>query len=118
MIRPFYQAAKNVLRADSGDVLGLEAVRAYYRWLYWAQGHAALDAAILESAPFQIIPAIRDTARKPDFPFASIARAFCMIADFMDPFIGPWGEDVSERTELDRSEEGLEGKGGVRVCES
>src|SRR3546814_7223285 len=33
MIRPFYQAAKNVLRADSGDVLGLEAVRAYYRWL-------------------------------------------------------------------------------------
>src|SRR3546814_12004943 len=79
MIRPFYQAAKNVLRADSGDVLGLEAVRAYYRWLYWAQGHAALDAAILESAPFQIIPAIRDTARKLDFPFASIARAFRKI---------------------------------------
>src|SRR3546814_13902096 len=108
MIRPFYQAAKNVLRADSGDVLGLEAVRAYYRWLYWAQGHAALDAAILESAPFQIIPAIRDTARKLDFPFASLARAFRMIDDVMDPVIVPWGEDETGRETIGGLIRGIE----------
>src|SRR3546814_9881605 len=108
MIRPFYQAAKNGLRADSGDVLGLEAVRAYYRWLYWAQGHAALDAAILGSAPFQIIPAIRDTARKLDFPFASIARAFRMIDDVMDPVIVPGGEDETESEKIGGLSRGIE----------
>ena len=101
MIRPFYQAAKNVLRANSGDVLGLEAVREYYRWLYWEQGHDALDAATLDGARFPIMPAIRNTVRKLEFPFARIARAFRMIDDAMDPVIVPWGENEEDRREIE-----------------
>ncbi len=101
MLRPFYQAAKNVLRAGSGDVLGLDAVRNYYRWLYWEQGHDALDAATFEGAPFPIIRAIRDTARKLEFPFARIAQVFRMIDDAMDPVIVPWGENETECGEIE-----------------
>lgn len=111
MIQPFYQAAKNVLRAGEGDVLGLDAVRDYYRWLYWEQGYDALDAATLEGSPFPIISAIRDTANpsKPDFPFASIARAFRMIDDVMDPVIVPWGEDEAEREKIEALIRDIEG---------
>jgi len=101
MIRPFYQAAKNVLRADSGDVLGLEAVREYYRWLYWEQGYDALDAATIDGHRFEIIRAIRDTAGKLEFPFAHIARAFRMIDDAMAPVIVPWGEKEQDRREIE-----------------
>jgi CRISPR-associated endonuclease/helicase Cas3 len=109
MIQPFYQAAKNVLRAGEGDVLGLDAVRDYYRWLYWEQGYKALDAATLEGSSFPIIPAIRDTAHKLDYPFASIARAFRMIDDVMDPVIVPWGEDDAEREKIETLIRDIEG---------
>lgn len=93
MIRPFYQAARNALRtgeAKGWDMLGLDAVREYYRWLYWEQGYEALDAASLAGRRFAILPAIRDTARTCDFPFAQIAQAFRMIDEVMDPVIVPW----------------------------
>ncbi|WP_136163470.1 CRISPR-associated endonuclease Cas3'' [Sphingomonas flavalba] len=101
MIKPFYQAAKSVLRTRNGDVLGLDAVREYYRWLYWEQGYDALDAATLDGARFPIMSAIRDTARKLEFPFARIARAFRMIDDAMDPVIVPWGENEEGRGEIE-----------------
>jgi len=89
MIAPFYQAARNVLRADA-DVLGLDAVRDYYKWLYWEQGHAALDKASLPGwGHFEIIPSIRRAADQLGFPFAQIANAFRMIDDVMDPVIIP-----------------------------
>lgn len=95
MIQPFYQAARNVLRSGVDDVLGLEAVRDYYRWLYWEQGYAALDKATLpDGAPFPIIPAIRKTHPGLHYPFASIARAFRMIDDVMDPVIVPWDDEA------------------------
>lgn len=94
---PFYQAAKNAMRAiersQSNDVLSLEAVQDYYKWLYWAQGYETLDKATLpDDGKYPIIPAIRDTSRKLDFPFASIAQAFRMIDDVMDPVIVPWDD--------------------------
>lgn len=92
MILPFYQAARNVLRREDIDLLGLDAVRDYYRWLYWEQGYPALDAAPLDGAPFPIIEHIRNTARALAFPFARIARAFRMIDDVMDPVIIPWDD--------------------------
>src|SRR3546814_20877153 len=52
--------------------------------------------------------AIRDTARKLDFPFASIARAFRMIDDVMDPVIVPWGEDETEREKIEGLIRGIE----------
>lgn len=90
MIAAFYQPARNVLRREGLDVLGLEAISDYFRWLYWGQGYAALDAATLDEAPFPIIPAISNTARSVNFPFARISRAFRMIDDAMDPVIIPW----------------------------
>ncbi len=92
MIAAFYQPARNVLRREGIDVLGLDAIRDYYHWLYWEQGYAALDAAPLDGVPFPIIPAIRDTARAAAFPFARIARAFRMIDDVMDPVLIPWDD--------------------------
>jgi len=90
MIAAFYQPARNVLRQAGVDVLGLDAVRDYYHWLYWEQGYASLDAATLAGERFPIIPAIRDTARDGGFPFSRIAQAFRMIDDVMDPVIVPW----------------------------
>lgn len=84
MIAAFYQPARNVLRQAGVDVLGLDAVRDYYHWLYWGQGYKALDAATLAGERFPIIPAIRDTARDCGFPFSRIAQAFRMIDDVMD----------------------------------
>lgn len=98
MILPFYQAAKNVMRRPGIDLLGLDAVQDYYKWLYWEQGHAALDQAVLPGGggPFPIIPAIRNAARDFGFPFARIAQAFRMIDDVMDPVIVPW-DDIARK---------------------
>ncbi len=92
MIAAFYQPARDVLRRQGNDVLGLDAIRDYYRYLYWEQGYDKLDAASLDGVPFPIIPAIRNTAQAAAFPFARIARAFRMIDDVMDPVIIPWDE--------------------------
>lgn len=95
MIRPFYEAARTVLRSDVEDVLGLEAVRDYYRELYWKHGYQALDKATLPGGePFPIIPSIRANAPGQNFPFARIAQAFRMIDDVMDPVIVPWDDDA------------------------
>lgn len=99
MIAAFYQPARNVLRREGLDVLGLEAIGEYYRYLYWEQGYKALDKAMLDGTPFPILPAIRDTASDLGFPFARIARAFRMIDDVMDPVIVPW--DETARTAID-----------------
>jgi CRISPR-associated endonuclease/helicase Cas3 len=98
-IQAFYQPARNVLRQADAEVLGLDAVRDYYRWLYWQQGYAALDKATLDGATFPIVPAIADTARGLDFPFGKIDRAFRLIDDIMDPVIVPWGQTDEERAE-------------------
>ncbi|WP_066704084.1 CRISPR-associated endonuclease Cas3'' [Sphingobium amiense] len=103
---PFYQAAKNaerkIMRDPDADILGLEAVREYYRWLYWEQGYAALDKARLpDGSPIEIIAAIRDSCRRLEFPFARIAQAFRMIDDVMDPVIVPWGATTEEKASID-----------------
>lgn len=97
MIEAFYAPAREVLRRDSHDVLGLSAIRDYFEALYWRQGHAALDRAMLPGGePMAIIPAIRDTARTADFPFARIASAFRLIDEAMDPVIVPWDDMARE----------------------
>lgn len=88
MIAPFYQAARNVLRKGCGDVLGLDAVQEYFRWLYWSQRYEKLDDARLpDKTPFPIIRMIAAMKSGFCFPFARIATAFQMIDDVMDPVI-------------------------------
>jgi CRISPR-associated endonuclease/helicase Cas3 len=100
-IEAFYGPAREVLRGDHEDVLGLDAIHAYYRALYWRQGHGALDRAVLPGGELlEIVRAIRETGRQVNFPFATIARAFRLIDETMDPVIVPWDDDA--RTAIDR----------------
>ncbi|MCH8686601.1 CRISPR-associated endonuclease Cas3'' [Pedomonas mirosovicensis] len=93
-IKPFYQAAREVLKRND-DPLALEAVREYYRWLYWAQGYKALDRAHLAPGEtLEIMRAIKETTESLDFPFAKIARAFRLIDEVMDPIIVPFDDDA------------------------
>lgn len=95
MVEAFYGPARNALRKhDGGDVLGLPAIEDYYRELYWRQGEEALDKASLGGEDYPILPAIQNTVRKLEFPFAKIASAFRMIDNVMEPVIIPWDEEA------------------------
>lgn len=98
-IESFYAPAREVLRRAE-DVLGLDAIRDYYAALYWRQGHAALDRAMSGGEPLAILPAIAERADTFDFPFRTIADAFRLIDDVMDPVIVPWDEEA--RDAIDR----------------
>lgn len=92
-----WQAGRAVLRRPL-DPLGLEAVRAYFGELYWQKGPEALDAAMLDGALFPILPAIGERERSQAFPFESMARAFRVIDETMEPVVVPWrsGPDDKE----------------------
>lgn len=84
-------AMRAAMRGHEADPLGLDAVETYFRELYWTKGDSALDAAKLGGKPFPILPAIAERGVPPfDFPYRSIADAFRMIDDVMDPVIVPW----------------------------
>ncbi|WNO55223.1 CRISPR-associated helicase/endonuclease Cas3 [Stakelama saccharophila] len=84
-------AMRAAMRGHEADPLGLGAVETYFRELYWTKGDEALDAATLAGKPYPILPAIAERAVPPfDFPYRSIADAFRMIDDVMDPVIVPW----------------------------
>jgi CRISPR-associated endonuclease/helicase Cas3 len=92
----FAAATREVLRSHGDDPLGLEAIKAYFRQVYWSKGPDQLDAAMLGDKPNQtqgILNAIADTARALNFPFAQIASAFRFIEDTMQPVIVPYQAD-------------------------
>jgi CRISPR-associated endonuclease/helicase Cas3 len=73
------------------DPLGLEAVKKYFKELYFNRSYEALDAKKIDEQP-GILPAIERTPF--NYPFASIADAFRMIDETMRPVIVPWsGEE-------------------------
>ena len=78
------------------DPLALAAVRDFFQNLYWNKGEAAFDAAWLDGKCFPILPNIADGASRLDFPFASIARAFRLIDEAMEPVIVPWKADEAD----------------------
>lgn len=92
-----WQATEAVFRKQN-DPLGLEAVRDYFKELYWQKGAAerALDSARVGEHR-GILPAIAERAAELDFPFASIAEAFQLIDDNMAPVVVPWRSDPSDR---------------------
>ena len=93
-LRSFQAAARPVLRDWAADPLGPEAVRAYFRELYFHKGAAALDAAVVGGVP-GILDAIHgaDALR---VPFRSIAEAFRMIDDAMPPVLVPWDDNARQ----------------------
>jgi CRISPR-associated endonuclease/helicase Cas3 len=83
-----WQAARPTI-ARHRDPLSLEAVRDYYRELYWQKGSAALDTAKIEGRP-GVVAAIAERAQAADFPFEAIAEAFRVIKEIIEPVVVPW----------------------------
>lgn len=92
-----WQAARAVVERHE-DPLGLDAVRDYFKELYWQKGAAdtALDTTLIGDHR-GILPAIAERAPDFDFPFASIAEAFRLIEDNMVPVVVPWRENAADR---------------------
>lgn len=93
VIEAFWQAARQVLRRHA-DLLGLEAIHAYFRELYWEKGEAALDAVEVDGRR-GVLPALAAYADECRFPFRSLAAAFRLIEDAMEPVVVPWDETAA-----------------------
>ncbi|SFU53278.1 CRISPR-associated endonuclease/helicase Cas3 [Methylobacterium sp. 174MFSha1.1] len=91
-LEAFRRAAEEVLRTRD-DPLAPNAIRAYFRELYWRKGEHAFDAPQLDGETWPILPAVAERVKTHAFPFASIARAFRFIDDAMEPVIVPWRAD-------------------------
>lgn len=92
-IKGFYQAARPVLRSGA-DPLGLAAIQAYFRELYFLKGPDALDAATIDGRAFRIMTEIDERRTSHDYPFASIARAFRLIDEVMEPVLIPYDAEA------------------------
>jgi CRISPR-associated endonuclease/helicase Cas3 len=98
-IEAFYEPARTVLRAHGEDMLSHAAVRDYFEQLYWRKGDAALDHATTGGDIVSILKLISEQHRYLDFPFETIADAFRMIDEVMDPVIIPF--DDAARAAID-----------------
>jgi len=81
------------IMARHDDPLSLDAVRDYFRQLYWDRGIEALDSAQVGSVQ-GIMAALEQSGNQMNFPFADIAAAFKMIEQASVPLIiqgGDWG---------------------------
>jgi CRISPR-associated endonuclease/helicase Cas3 len=93
-LEAYWQATRPVL-SNHDDLLGLDAVQAYFRELYWQKGPDALDAVEVDGR-HGVLAAIGERTRGFNFPFRSIAQAFRLIDDIMEPVIVPWHTDASD----------------------
>jgi CRISPR-associated endonuclease/helicase Cas3 len=93
-LEAFWQAARPIIRGYE-DILGLDAVRAYFKELYWQKGDRALDEIEIDGR-VGVLAAIRERARTFSFPFRSIAENFRLIDDIMEPVIVPWEPDPAD----------------------
>lgn len=85
-LKQFAQAAREVLRLHGDDPLGLDAIRRYFRLLYWQKGPQELDAHNLLG---QIEEAGLD-----GLPFEMLASTFRMIDSVQMPVIVPFDKDA------------------------
>ena len=79
------------------DPLAPDAIRAYFRELYWNRGVSFFDAAVLDGDPFPILPHLAETARGSQFDFDRIARAFRVIDQEEASVIVPWRSSSDDR---------------------
>ncbi|MHB1103729.1 MAG: CRISPR-associated helicase Cas3' [Devosia sp.] len=91
-----WQAARAVLRRDELKPLSLDGIREYFAELYWSVGEEALDAAKVGDY-VGILPAISERHGDLSFPFESIAQAYRMIEDAMEPVVVPWKADPDDK---------------------
>lgn len=84
-VRQAAQAARTALRRNP-DPLALDTVEAYFRELYWQQGDK-LDSK-------KLLPLMRDSAQRLDFPFPEVAHLFRLIPDDTIPLLIPYDDDA------------------------
>ena len=91
-IAQFADAARSVMRIHADDPMSLDAVKRYFRELYWQKGEEQLDAK-------RILRSCRERTSSLDFPFETIADEFRIIENTMAPLIVPWrGENDDDDT--------------------
>lgn len=84
----YAQVFREILRHHGDDLLSPEAVRAYFKALYWQQGDDRLDA-------HDLLGLLRQSS--PDsLPFETLASRFRMIESAMYPIIIPFDDEVSK----------------------
>jgi CRISPR-associated endonuclease/helicase Cas3 len=88
-LEAFWQAARLVEKRHRDDLLGLDAIKAYFGELYWQKGSEALDSVEVDGQR-GVLAAIAQRAGTYDFAFRSISEGFRLIDDIMEPVIVPW----------------------------
>lgn len=91
-LRQLADVTRQVLLKHQADPLSLDAVRDYFRQVFWNSAHA-MDAGKVEGQAFGIIEAIAGAGNQ-GMPYDSIARAFRMIPGAALPVVmlgGDWG---------------------------
>ncbi|WP_427788914.1 CRISPR-associated endonuclease Cas3'' [Brevundimonas diminuta] len=87
----YQQALRHVSRAGHDDLLGLAANRDYFNEVYFQKGVDALDALEIDGAP-GVMRSVRAGAGRLNFRFRSIAEAFRLIDDVMEPVVVPFDD--------------------------
>lgn len=82
----FAAGMRSVLRRGFKNLLGQDAIKAYFSDVYWRKGDE-LDQK-------QLLKACRVGASKLDFPFQKIASDFRMIDSFMLPVFIPYNDEA------------------------
>lgn len=83
-LKQFAQAAAMVLRSHKDNLLSPDAIRAYFRELYWQKGSAALDGGDLLG--------LLQRSRPDSLPMETLAARFRMIESVQMPVIVPFDE--------------------------
>ena len=78
----YAQAYRTTARMHQDDLLGLDAVRAYFQEMYWQKGDRGLDE--------QRLLDLLQGCRHDNLPFETLASRFRMIESAMQPVIVPF----------------------------
>ncbi|RWR14219.1 CRISPR-associated endonuclease Cas3'' [Sinirhodobacter populi] len=102
-LRQLAEVTRQVLLRHAEDPLSLEAVRDYFRQVFWNKAHA-MDTGKVEGQPYEILEAIRHAGDEElNIPYASVAQAFRMIPEGAVPVVirgGDWGLPEEEERDL------------------
>ncbi len=81
---------RHVMRNHGDDLLALEAIKAYFKDVYWRKDQdGELDAK-------KILKSHRDHYEKFTFPFQTIANDYCIIESYMHPVIIAYDKEAEE----------------------
>ena len=89
---------RSILRQNFDNLLGMEAIKAYFLEVYWRKGDE-LDGE-------QLLEICRNHANNLNFPFQNIAKSFRIIKSFMQPIFIEFDDEAEHRLkELETTDE-------------